>query len=99
MDATSFVSPPPTPDHQFENAMPSNGPSDTDSLDDVIPYMTTVTVRIGTITHYNCQVTECIKQSSGTFYKVLNNVGADFLVQMENIIAMDQSTAFPSHPS
>ena len=99
VDATSFISPTPTPEHHFDYDVPTNGPSDNASLDDVIPYMTTVTVRIGSSTHYNCQVLECIKRSSGTFYKVLNNVGSDFVVQMENIIAMDQSTAFPQHPS
>jgi len=99
VDATSFISPPPTPEHHFDYDVPTNGPLDDASLDDVIPYMTTVTVRIGSSTHYNCQVLECIKRSSGTFYKVLNNVGSDFVVQMENIVAMDQSTAFPQHPS
>ena len=62
VDATSFASPIPPPDHQqYEFDEPAKGPSDNDSIDDFIPYMTTVTVRVGTSTHYNCQVLECIK--------------------------------------
>jgi len=97
VDATSIPPSPHPANHDLD--APTNAPSDHDSTDDVIPYMTTVTVRIGNITHYHCQVLECIKRGDGTFYRVLNNVGSDFIVQMTNIVDLDQSTAFSPHSS
>jgi len=97
VDATSIPPSPHPANHDFD--APKNAQSDHDSTDDVIPYMTTVTVRIGNITHYHCQVRECIKRGDGTFYRVMNNVGSDFIVQMNNIMDLDKSTVFPPHSS
>jgi len=73
-------------------------PSDADSLEDYIPYLSTVQIRQGSKLHYNCVILECIKRHTGLFYKVMNQVGSDFVVAEEFITNVDTTTSDRNHP-